>query len=139
MKNFVLSSSIDRTLALQVAAPKPAPMVKWRDMSTTIMGEPTENATVPPPPPCAAGTPPAAPGENTLSDGILDQPPPDLTGINGAGFNIATEIDLECHVLLDILSDKPLAPQQKNSLPLHVPGVEVPAAVTPQASEWEKW
>ena len=104
-----------------------------------LLGEPTENPTIPPPP-CPAGTPPAAPGlgEDTLSDGILDQPPPDLTGIN-AGFNIAAEIDIESHILLDILSDKPLAPQQKNSPPLHVPRAEVPVVVTPQASEWEIW
>jgi hypothetical protein len=40
---------------------------------------------------------------------FLDQPPPDLTGVDGTIFAVATDIDIRSPLLLDILADKPQA------------------------------
>ena len=49
------------------------------------------------------------------TDGLefLDQPPPDLTGVDGTVFAAATDIDIRSPLLLHILADKPQASQQK--------------------------
>ena len=47
---------------------------------------------------------------------FLDQPPPDLTGVDGTIFAVATDIDIRSPLLLDILADKPQAPQHKRDL-----------------------
>ena len=55
------------------------------------------------------------------TDGLefLDQPPPDLTGIDGTVFAVATDMDIQSPLLLDILVDKPQASQQKRNVLRH--------------------
>ena len=69
------------------------------------------------------------------TDGLefLDQPPPDLTGVDGTVFAVATDIDIQSPlpVLLDILVDKPQASQQKMNVLRHSQPPLPEAAVMP--------
>jgi len=124
--------------ALQTAAPKPAPTVKWRDMNDTILGKCKDHAVTHPPPPPQ----PAVSEENSSQvemDGFeyLDELTPDLTGIDGTAFTVAALIDIGKPILLDILSDKPQITQQRS----HdiQPQSREEGIVVPKASEWDEW
>jgi len=75
------------------------------------------------------------------TDGLefLDQPPPDLTGVDGTVFAVATDIDIRSPLLLDILADKPQASQQIRNVLRHRQPPPQEAAVIPKESEWNEW
>jgi len=78
---------------------------------------------------------------NSQSEKFLDQPPPELTGVDGTVFAVATDIDIRVGspLLLDILADKPQGSQQKRNVLRHRQPPLQEAAVTPKESEWSEW
>jgi hypothetical protein len=125
---------------LQSSIPKPAPVVKWRDMNTTILGKrkrnPSDSQDV------AQSATRGDPNIQPMSletDGLgdLDQPPPNLTGVDGTRFTIASQVDIQSPVLLDILSDKPEVPKKMNAV--DPPSSLSRAVVKPKESEWNEW
>ena len=68
----------------------------------------------------------------------LDQPPLDLTGVDGTAFAIPPEFDIQSSLLLDILSDKSqVVMKHKNVAPSAVHALD--NTVTPKESEWDMW
>ena len=102
----------------QTAAPRPAPIVKWRNMESTIHGKQKNPEKTPqqPPPVPLSGTehieplPAIAtshPDSDTKIPGFecLSQSPPDLTGIENQVFTAGQQINLRSTSLLDVLSE----------------------------------
>jgi hypothetical protein len=97
-------------------APRPAPTIKWHDMNATILRKQKETMdtsvkskimTSPQPHPSSIN----ADDSNTGLSGngcfdSLDQPLPDLTGVEGRAFIVTLHIDLQVPALLDVLADK---------------------------------
>jgi hypothetical protein len=77
-------------------------------------------------------------------DGLefLNQPPPDLTGLNGKTFAVAKDVNLTAPILLDILAEKAPnnfnAPVNTRTQPIVAPAPGG-SAVAPKASEWDEW
>ena len=80
---------------------------------------------------------------NSQSEKFLDQPLPELTGVDGTVFAVATDIDIRLGLgsplLLDILADKRQASQQKRNVLHHPQPPPQEAAVRPKESEWSEW
>ena len=118
-------------------------------MDNTILGkckDKSESSTALKPPPLPQPASTAAEGcvdmnSQSKTDGLefLDQPPPDLTGVDGTVFAVATDIDIRSPLLLDILADKPQASQQKRNVLRHPQPPPQEAAVIPKESEWSEW
>jgi len=69
--------------------------------------------------------------------GYLDQLPPDLEGITGTSFMVAAHVDIQSHLLLDILSDKPQTMQKGQSRQISLEMSSQSGAIVPLEAEWE--
>jgi hypothetical protein len=113
-------------------------------MDDTILGKRKDKSgiiTKPSPPPLTSAVSAMDSTKATESDGLehLDQPPPNLTGIDGTAFTVASLVDLQSPLLLDVLSDKAQVPQQtSNTLCSRQPLFEG-TKVIPKESEWNEW
>jgi hypothetical protein len=111
-------------------------------MNATILGKKSNsNSKTTQPTPVDASsihTVESAVGENDGFD-CLNQPPPNLVGVEGKTFEVAQHIDLERPALLDVLADKQTAPipASKSTRPVVQPVPQ--GVVAPTASEWEQW
>jgi len=115
--------------------------VKWRDMNETVLGKHKATTSERPEPshlsPSALGD---KPSENNQLDGLeeLDQPAPDLHGIEGAIFSPAKFINIRSPMLLDVLSDKPqlTQPYEKEK---EKPSNANDKTANPKENEWREW
>jgi hypothetical protein len=129
---------------------KPKPVVKWRDMTSTIHGPDIDAPSrkehlVSQHADDAESASELDMDSGELNDGLtwLDGPPPDLTNIERHEFNVAKHIDITSPYLLDILADTPavasgrvLGPGQARDRPVTQPLKEL---MTPDDGDWGKW